>query len=157
MQENSNRVVLWVPGWGHSIGIAAQLLPAALSLPPVECLQSVPLFASIRTHCWASGPLKQHFLFLFSAKVLLRMYDLPSLFCFFHHHSSPMGPINELQRCPSRVWSQGIYPSLPGSRLRIFYRDADSELLHLGNQWLNFSYSRFPLRKSEEKCTSAEI
>ena len=41
------------------------------------------------------------------------------IFIFFHH-LSPMGPINELQRCPSRVWSQGIYPFLPGSRLRVF-------------------------------------
>ena len=39
---------------------------------------------------------------------------------FFFHRFSPMGPINELQRCSSRVWSQGIYPALPGSRLRVF-------------------------------------
>ena len=46
--------------------------------------------------------------------------DIFRVFFFFLHHFSPMGPINELQRCPSRVWSQGIYPSLPGSRLRVF-------------------------------------
>ena len=64
------------------------------------------------------------------------------LFCLFHH-LSPMGPINELQRCPSRVWSQGIYlPISPRFTPTSFYRDAGSALLHLVNQWLNFSYSR---------------
>ena len=42
----------------------------------------------------------------------------PVVFLFIHHLS--LGSINELQRYPSRVWSQGIYPSLPGSRLRVF-------------------------------------
>ena len=35
-----------------------------------------------------------------------------------------------------------IFPSLPGSRLTIFYRDASSALFHLVNQWLNFTYER---------------
>ena len=43
---------------------------------------------------------------------------------------------------PSCLWSQRIFPSLPGSRLTIFYRDASSALLQLVNQWLNFTYSR---------------
>ena len=73
--------------------------------------------------------------------LLLYLTSSVRLVFFLLHHFSPMGPVNELQRCPSRVWSQGIYPSLPGSRLRIFYRDAGSALLHLVNQWLNFSYS----------------
>ena len=38
---------------------------------------------------------------------------------------------------PSCLWSQRIFPSLPGSRLTIFYRDASSALLQLVNQWLN--------------------
>ena len=37
---------------------------------------------------------------------------------------------------PSCLWSQRIFPSLPGSRLTIFYRDASSALLQLVNQWL---------------------
>ena len=40
---------------------------------------------------------------------------------------------------PSCLWSHRIFPSLPGSRLTIFYRDASSSLLQLVNQWLNFS------------------
>ena len=41
---------------------------------------------------------------------------------------------------PSCLWSQRIFPSLPGSRLTIFfYRDASSALLQLVNQWLNFT------------------
>ena len=44
---------------------------------------------------------------------------------------------------PSCLWSQRIFPSLPRSRLTIFYRDASSALLlQLVNQWLNFIYSR---------------
>ena len=41
---------------------------------------------------------------------------------------------------PSCLWSQRIFPSLPGPRLTIFfYRDASSALLRLVNQWLNFT------------------
>ena len=43
---------------------------------------------------------------------------------------------------PSYLSSLTIFPSLPGSRLAIFYRDASSAFLHLVNQWLNFTYSR---------------
>ena len=39
---------------------------------------------------------------------------------FFFHHLWSIRPINELQRCPSHVWSQVIYPSLPSSRKRVF-------------------------------------
>ena len=42
---------------------------------------------------------------------------------------------------PSCLWSLRIFPSLPGSRLTIFYRDASSALLQLVNQWLNFTYT----------------
>ena len=57
---------------------------------------------------------------------------------------------------PSCLWSLRIFPSLPGSRLTIFYRDASSALLQLVNQWLNFefyllTFPRFPLRKKEHK------
>ena len=38
---------------------------------------------------------------------------------------------------PSCLRSLGTFPSLPGSRLTIFYRDASSALLQLVNQWLN--------------------
>ena len=43
---------------------------------------------------------------------------------------------------PSCLWSLKIFPSLSGSRLTIFYRDANSALLQLVIQWLNFTYSR---------------
>ena len=43
---------------------------------------------------------------------------------------------------PSCLWSLRIFPSLPGSRLTIVYRDASSAILQLVNQWLNFTYSR---------------
>ena len=40
---------------------------------------------------------------------------------------------------PSCLWSRRIFPSLPGSRLTIFYRDASSALLQVVNQRLNFT------------------
>ena len=39
-------------------------------------------------------------------------------------------------------WSLRIFPSLPGSHLTCFYRDASSAHLQLVNRWLNFT-SRF--------------
>ena len=56
---------------------------------------------------------------------------------------------------PSCLWSQRIFPSLPGSRLTIFYRDASSTLfLQLVNQWLNFTYSRSHAFRYERKNTN---
>ena len=50
------------------------------------------------------------------------------------------------------LWSLRIFPSLPGSRLTIFYRDASSALfLQLINQWLNFTYSRSHAFRYERK------
>ena len=43
---------------------------------------------------------------------------------------------------PSSLWPLRIFPSLPGSRLTIFYRDASSSILQLVNQWLKFTYTR---------------
>ena len=43
---------------------------------------------------------------------------------------------------PSCLWSLRIFPSLPGSRLTIFKRDASSAILQLVNQWLYFTSSR---------------
>ena len=55
---------------------------------------------------------------------------------------------------PSCLWSQRIFPSLPGSRLTIFYRDASSALfLQLVNQWLNFTSSRSHAFRYERKNT----
>ena len=53
-------------------------------------------------------------------------------FFFFNHTYSRW-----TSSLPSCLWSQRIFPSLPGSRLTIFYRDASSALLQLVNQWLN--------------------
>ena len=41
---------------------------------------------------------------------------------------------------PSWLWSLKIFPSLPGSRVTIFFCHASSPLLQLINQWLNFTY-----------------
>ena len=67
----------------------------------------------------------------------------------------PISPTATLLSCP---WSLRIFPSLLGSRLTIFYRDARSALLQLVNQWLNFTYSRsHAFRYGIELTTSALI
>ena len=58
---------------------------------------------------------------------------------------------------PSCLWSQRIFPSLPGSRHTIFYRDASSALLQLVNQWLNFPYSRSNAFRYERKNTNPTL
>ena len=58
---------------------------------------------------------------------------------------------------PSCLWSQRIFPSLSGSRLTIFYRDASSALLQLVNQWLNFTYSRSHAFRYERKNTNPTL
>ena len=59
---------------------------------------------------------------------------------------------------PSCLWSQRIFPSLPGSRrLTTFYRDASSALLQLVNQWLNFTYSRSRTFRYEGKNTNPTL
>ena len=58
---------------------------------------------------------------------------------------------------PSCLWSQRIFPSLPGSRLTFFYRDASSALLQLVNQWLNFTYSRPHAFRYERKNTNPTL
>ena len=58
---------------------------------------------------------------------------------------------------PSCLWSQRIFPSLPGSRLTIFYRVAISALLQLVNQWLNFTYSRSHAFRYETKNTNPNL
>ena len=80
---------------------------------------SLPHPSSIARHSSLDIGLQQ------SVEVILLQTTSYSCQCFFllyslFHHFSPMEPINELRRCPSRVWSQEIYPSLPGSRLRGF-------------------------------------
>ena len=58
---------------------------------------------------------------------------------------------------PSCLWSLRIFPSHPGSRLTFFYRDANSALLQLANQWLNFTYSRFHAFRYERKNTNPTL
>ena len=55
---------------------------------------------------------------------------------------------------PSCLWSLRIFPSVPGSRLTIFYRDVISAFLQLVKQWLNFTYSRSHAFRYERKNTN---
>ena len=56
---------------------------------------------------------------------------------------------------PSCLWLLRIFPSLPGSRLTIFYRDASSALLQLTRppmvEFYLLTFPRFPFRKKERK------
>ena len=55
---------------------------------------------------------------------------------------------------PSCLWSQRIFPSLPGSRLTFVYRNASSALLQLVKPMVELyllTFPRFPLRKKEHK------
>ena len=59
---------------------------------------------------------------------------------------------------PSCLWSQRIFPSLPGSRLTIFLsRDASSAFLQLVNQWLNLTCSRSHAFRYERKNTNPTL
>ena len=77
-----------------------------------------------------------------------------SQFHFFFFHLTCSRWTSSL---PSCLWSQRIFPSLPGSRLTIFYRDASSALLQLVNQWLNFTYSRSNAFRYERKNTNPTL
>ena len=57
----------------------------------------------------------------------------------------------------SCLWSRRIFPSLPGSRLMIFYRDASSALLQLVNQWLNCTCSCSHAFRYERKNTNPTL
>ena len=78
-----------------------------------------------------------------------------SFFFFFFFHLTYSRWTSSL---PSCLWSQRIFPSLPGSRLTFFfYRDASSALLQLVNQWLNFTYSRSHAFRYERKNTNPTL
>ena len=86
---------------------------------------------------------------------------LQTVFCFVCISLTADGPqrarlpIPPTVTSPSCLWSRRIFPSLPGSRLTIFNRDASSALLQLVNhRMVEFdllTFSRFPSRKKENK------
>ena len=84
--------------------------------------------------------------------LLVPTISLLQFFFFFHLTYSRWAPSS-----PSCLWSQRIFPSLPGSRLTIFYRDASSAILQLVNQWLNFTYSRSDAIRYERKNTNPTL
>ena len=81
-------------------------------------------------------------------------------FCFFVFVLSSLIADGVIQRATTlpipRVVTRDL-PISPRFTPTSFYRDAGSALLHLVNQWLNFSYSRphaFPYgnRKKNHSC-----
>ena len=93
----------------------------------------------------------KYFEIYISYQVLFMLFLL-AIFLFFHFFYLTYSPW--ISPLPSCLWSLRIFPSLPGSRLTIFYRDASSALLQLVNQWLNFTYSRSRAFRYERKSTN---
>ena len=83
------------------------------------------------------------------------MLKVPFLFCLVFFNLTYNS--RWTSSLPSCLWSLGIFPSLPGSRLTSFYRDASSALLQLVNQWLNFTYSRSHAFRYERKNTNPTL
>ena len=84
-------------------------------------------------------------------------------FVCFVHHLSPMGPTNKIQSCPSHVWTQRTYTSLPGPRLRGFiamqvqhFYTSSTNGWTLSSRPHVLTSSRFLLRNSEVNCPPAE-
>ena len=77
-----------------------------------------------------------------------------SLNFFFYYYYYYLTGSRWVSSLPSCLWSLRIFPSLPGSRLTIFYRDASSAFLQLVNLWLNFTYSRSHAFRYERKNTN---
>ena len=75
---------------------------------------------------------------------------LPLFFSFFFHLTYSRWTSS----LPSCLWSQGIFPSLPGSRLTIFLSQCKFSTLTTRQPAVEFyllTFSRFPLRKKEHK------
>ena len=87
------------------------------------------------------------------ARLRRRFSFVLQLFFFFFHLTYSRWTSS----LPSCLLSQRIFPSLPGSRLTIFYRDASSALFQLVNQWLNFTYSRSHAFRYERKNTNPTL
>ena len=93
--------------------------------------------------------------FLHSLRYILNKCNVPctshpSFFSFFFHLT--------YSRCtsslPSCLWSQRIFPSLPGSRLTIFLSRCKFSTLTTRQPMVEFyllTFPRFPLRKKEHK------
>ena len=110
---------------------------------------------------WGRGGAKHSVFLLFSlfrgpqasgiGRVVLRKcFVLAIIYLFFLTHSRWASTL--LPSC--YLWSLRIFPTLSGSCLTIFYRDARSALLQLVNQMVEFyllTFPRFPLRKKEHK------
>ena len=92
-------------------------------------------------------------IYLCTRYVCRAMYFFIFLFFYFFHLTYSRWT----SLLPSCLWSQRIFPSLPGSRLTGFYRDASSALLQLVNQWLNFTYSRSHVFRYERKNLRIEL
>ena len=91
-------------------------------------------------------------------KLIHRTIVLRRTFLFITPHRWGQ-PINELQRCPSRVWSEGIYTHLSPvhayeflSRCRYSIPKPRQPMVEL----FVLASSCFPPRKSEDKSTPAE-
>ena len=85
------------------------------------------------------------------ASILLAWLDLFYFYFFIFFHLTDSRWTSSL---PSCLWSQRIFPSLPGSRLTIFLSRCKFSTLTTRQPMVEFyllTFPRFPLRKKEHK------
>ena len=123
------------------------------------------VYARFRRLCLRYSHIAYCLLLLLLSNIMLALHVCVCVFSSHLYWTSGLldGPAGVTQEkghtssLPSCLWSQRIFPSLPGSRLPIFYRDASSVLLQLVNQWLNFTYSRSHAFRYERKNTNPTL
>ena len=145
-------VVLAVP---ESFDISVRL--AISDFLPLSCPLCIRVISAFHTLCSMFSSFRRFVVLSVSSRIVnstrsRKLCITPVFFSFFSHHLSPMGPINELQRCPSRMGHKGsthlspvhAYEFLSRCRFsNLTPRQPMAELFVLAS-------SRFPLRKSEE-------
>ena len=92
--------------------------------------------------------------FLSHQSFVLFLLFLLSLIFFFFFHLTYSRWTSSL---PSYLWSQRIFPSLPGSRLTIFLSRCKFSTLTTRQLMLNFTYSRFHAFRYERKNTNPTL
>ena len=100
--------------------------------------------------CWSAGIFRLQF-FVLTALLCKEKSEHFFFFFFFFHLTYSRWTSSSL---PSCLWSQRIFPSLPGSRLTIFLSRCKFSTLTTRQLMVEFyllTFPRFPLRKKEHK------
>ena len=85
---------------------------------------------------------------------MLKVYHAPKARCYFFSFFFNLTYSRWTSSLPSCLWSQRVFPSLPGSRLTIFVSRCKFSTLTTRQPMVEFyllTFPRFPLRKKEHK------